>query len=97
MVAIPVAEALRAPARTTHLFLLRMLGDESEVRLDHSDRPEFDSFTWVNFWYPVGNVVDFKRDVYQRALAHLAGVARKHGVDPGHAPAVEPPPLVTAR
>jgi len=71
-------------------FLLRMLGEESAVRLDHSDRPEFDAFTWVDFWYPVENVVDFKRDVYQRALAHLASVARKHGLDPGLAPVVTP-------
>lgn len=77
-------------------FLLRMLGNEADVQLDHSDRPEFDSFTWVDFWYPVENVVDFKRDVYQRALSHLAGVARKHGVDPGQAPPLALP-MATAR
>lgn len=72
-------------------FLLRMLGTEADVRLDHSDRPEFDSYTWVDFWYPVDNVVEFKREVYQRALGHLAGLARKHGVDPGQAPATAAP------
>lgn len=68
-------------------FLLRMLGEEADVKLDHSERPEFDAFTWVDFWYPAVNVVEFKRDVYQRALVHLAGVARRHGVDPGMTPA----------
>ena len=80
-------------------FLLRMLGDESNVRLDHSDRPEFDSFRWVDYWYPIDNVVLFKRDVYQRALSHLAGVARKFGVEPGAFPAPAAPVdgLATAR
>lgn len=76
-------------------FLLRMIGEETDVRLDHSEHPEFDSFTWVDFWYPLGNVVEFKREVYQRALSHLAGVARRFGFDPGSAPV--PPGSLSVR
>ena len=57
-------------------FMLRLLGDEQAVRLDSSDQPEFDSWRWVDFWYPVENVVTFKREVYVRALHHLAPFAR---------------------
>jgi putative (di)nucleoside polyphosphate hydrolase len=58
-------------------FLLRLLTDESRVRLDRSERPEFDLWRWVDFWYPLDHVVSFKRGVYERALRHLAPAARR--------------------
>lgn len=60
-------------------FLLRLIGSEEAVRLDRSPDPEFIDYRWVDFWYPLNNVVSFKRGVYERALHHLASVA--HGVD----------------
>ena len=57
-------------------FLLRLLGDESLVRFDATETPEFDHFRWVDFWYPVEHVVIFKRGVYARALRHLAPYAQ---------------------
>ena len=53
-------------------FLLRMLGGEETVRLDLSERPEFDHWQWVDYWYPLRAVVPFKRHVYWRALYELA-------------------------
>lgn len=53
-------------------FLLRLIGDESAVRLDASDLPEFDDWRWVDYWHPVQEVIFFKRRVYRRALAELA-------------------------
>jgi putative (di)nucleoside polyphosphate hydrolase len=53
-------------------FLLRLTGAECDVRLDCTDKPEFDSWRWVDFWYPLDHVVNFKRRVYAQALHHLA-------------------------
>lgn len=53
-------------------FLLRMIGMESDVRLDLSTTPEFDYWRWVDYWYPIRAVVPFKRQVYQYALRELA-------------------------
>ena len=53
-------------------FLLRMLGDDSDVRVSRTDKPEFDDWRWVSYWYPVGQVVAFKQQVYRRALKELA-------------------------
>lgn len=53
-------------------FLLRLLADDAAVRVDHSESPEFDDWRWVSYWYPLGQVVAFKREVYRRALAELA-------------------------
>ena len=52
-------------------YLLRLIADERFVRLDASRRPEFDHWCWIDFWSPASNVVDFKRDVYRRALGEL--------------------------
>lgn len=53
-------------------FLLRLLAGEAAIRLDHHDDPEFDHWRWVSYWYPLGQVVYFKREVYRRALRELA-------------------------
>ena len=53
-------------------FLLRLLGDEDDVQVDASERPEFDHWKWVNYWHPAREVVFFKRGVYKRALKELA-------------------------
>ncbi|WP_133499380.1 RNA pyrophosphohydrolase [Cognatilysobacter terrigena] len=58
-------------------FLLHLKGAESEVRLDLTEKPEFDHWRWVDFWYPLDHVVTFKRGVYSRALRHLAPTARQ--------------------
>jgi len=31
----------------------------------------------VDFWYPLAHVVSFKREVYERALRHLAPLAER--------------------
>jgi putative (di)nucleoside polyphosphate hydrolase len=51
-------------------FLLRMVGDEEAVRLDLSERPEFDHWQWVDYWYPAA-----RRGVVQAARL-LASAAR---------------------
>lgn len=53
-------------------FLLRLKSGESAIKLDAGVPPEFDSWRWVSYWYPLGKVVSFKRDVYRRALKELA-------------------------
>jgi putative (di)nucleoside polyphosphate hydrolase len=53
-------------------FLLKMLADDTEVRMDCGDKAEFDHWRWVSYWYPLGQVVSFKREVYRRAMKELA-------------------------
>lgn len=52
-------------------FLLRLLSEKTQINLHHSDTPEFEDLAWVSYWYPLGQVVSFKRDVYRRALKEL--------------------------
>jgi len=55
-------------------FALRLIADDTAVRLDASDKPEFDGWRWVDYWLPLDEVVEFKREVYHSALRELAGV-----------------------
>lgn len=57
-------------------YLLRLLEDESKVDFNCTSSPEFQCYRWVDFWYPAHNVIHFKRKVYQRALRHLAPLAK---------------------
>jgi putative (di)nucleoside polyphosphate hydrolase len=52
--------------------MLRLLSDEQRVRMDLTPKPEFDGWRWVSYWYPLDQVVTFKREVYRRALKELA-------------------------
>lgn len=53
-------------------FLLRFLGPDSKINLYASGQPEFDNWRWNDFWIPLRDVIDFKHDVYRKALAGLA-------------------------
>ena len=63
-------------------FLLRLLSDESRVRLDAGDTPEFDRWRWVDFWRPINEVIYFKRRVYSMALNELGGHVYPQGLPP---------------
>ncbi len=52
-------------------FLFQLIAQESKVRLDASDAPEFDRWEWVDYWYPLQQIVAFKKSVYQEMLAEL--------------------------
>ena len=53
-------------------YLLKFIGDDRQITLDTSKKPEFDGWQWVNYWYPLRQVIFLKRGVYRRALAELA-------------------------
>jgi len=59
-------------------FLLRMVADDASVKLDLNDKPEFDHWQWVSYWYPLNQVISFKREVYRRAMKELALPLGRH-------------------
>ncbi len=59
-------------------FLLSLESDESNVVLSNTDKPEFDDWKWVSYWYPINQVINFKRDVYRRALKELVDPLHKY-------------------
>jgi putative (di)nucleoside polyphosphate hydrolase len=55
-------------------FLLRLKSHENTIKLDKSIKPEFDDWCWVSYWFPLQQVVAFKREVYRLALMEFAPV-----------------------
>lgn len=56
-------------------FLLRLDCDESRINMLKARSPEFDGWRWVSYWYPVRQVVPFKRDVYRRVMKEFVPLA----------------------
>jgi putative (di)nucleoside polyphosphate hydrolase len=57
-------------------FLLRLVGLDTDVSLRKSPQPEFDAWRWHQFFVPLEGVIEFKRDVYRRALSELGSHLR---------------------
>lgn len=53
-------------------FLLKLIDQDSAINVQATDSPEFDGWDWVSYWFPLGSVVSFKREVYRRAMTELA-------------------------
>ena len=53
-------------------YLLKLTAKESAVDLLHSSHPEFDDWRWVSYWYPVRQVISFKREVYRKVMKEFA-------------------------
>jgi putative (di)nucleoside polyphosphate hydrolase len=49
-------------------FLLKLKSQDTQFSFDTTDKPEFEGFKWVDYWYPLKEVVYFKRKLYRRAL-----------------------------
>lgn len=68
-------------------FMLRLEVPDDQIHLDATQKPEFDDWKWVNYFYPLRQVVSFKKEVYRRALVELApyffsGTPRSFGSRP---------------
>ena len=59
-------------------FLLALQSDENSVHLNRTCEPEFDDWCWVNYWHPVNQVINFKRDVYRKALTELESALNRY-------------------
>lgn len=52
-------------------FMIGMESGEHKIDLSSHSSPEFETWDWVEYWKPVRDVVEFKQDVYHRALTEL--------------------------
>lgn len=55
-------------------YLIRVNSRNIRFRFDVCAKPEFEGFRWVNYWYPLKQVVFFKRRIYKRALKEFASI-----------------------
>jgi putative (di)nucleoside polyphosphate hydrolase len=53
-------------------FLVQLTTSDTKVKLDKHAIPEFECWRWVDYWHPLAEIIDFKREVYDKALEELA-------------------------
>ncbi len=53
-------------------FLLKLTSPDSTIQLENDGPAEFDQWRWVSYWFPLDQVVSFKREVYRRAMKELS-------------------------
>lgn len=53
-------------------YLLRLEAHDDQIHFDRTEKPEFDGWQWVSYWFPLRQVVSFKKSVYRAALSELA-------------------------
>lgn len=63
-------------------FMFGLLAPESAIDLSAHAAPEFEAYRWVDYWVPVQEVVDFKRNVYQQALTELEPCMQRLWLNP---------------
>lgn len=49
-------------------FLLQLVNSDNAINLTAAALPEFDGWSWVSYWYPIRQVVSFKKEVYRKML-----------------------------
>lgn len=60
-------------------FLLQLITNEKQIDMQSTRSPEFDGWRWVSYWYPVRQVVAFKKDVYRKIMKEFAPVVMSLG------------------
>ena len=55
-------------------FLLKLDSSDNDISLDSHHKVEFDDWKWVDYWRPIDEVINFKRDVYEDMLKALAPI-----------------------
>jgi putative (di)nucleoside polyphosphate hydrolase len=76
-------------------YLLRFVARDCDVQLRASGRPEFDAWRWNEYWVPLDSVIEFKREVYRRALSELHRYVQRSR--PRRAPRSAQTPLAAAK
>lgn len=61
-------------------FLLQLVCNDANINMQRSETPEFDGWRWVNFWYPLRQVVSFKRNVYRWMMKEFATIVMPRAV-----------------
>lgn len=58
-------------------FLLRLCAAENKIDFNRTNSPEFDAWNWVEYWYPLTQIIAFKRHVYRKALEMLFPIVNR--------------------
>jgi putative (di)nucleoside polyphosphate hydrolase len=72
-----VAWGGRWRGQTQKWFLMRFLGEDADIRIDHHHAPEFTAWRWAKLEDVPRDIVGFKRPVYETVVREFAPLVRK--------------------
>jgi putative (di)nucleoside polyphosphate hydrolase len=55
-------------------FLLKLISSDDSIDIASNEHQEFDDWKWVDFWYPIDHIVEFKREVYKNTLKQFSKI-----------------------
>ena len=63
-------------------YLLKLVSRDTDISLNFHNKVEFDDWKWVDYWNPVDEVINFKKEVYEDMLKTLAPILfeNKHSI-----------------
>lgn len=67
-----VAQRGRYKGQKQIWFLVCLQADDKDIDLNATSHPEFDGWRWETYGASLDTVIDFKREVYRKALIELA-------------------------
>lgn len=53
-------------------YLLRFVGRDHHINVKYHKEQEFDAWRWIEYWSAIDMVIDFKQEVYRKALLELS-------------------------
>jgi len=59
-------------------FLLSLNEDDNKINLNTGAKPEFTEWRWVDYWFPLKQVIYFKRGVYKKVLTEFEHTINQH-------------------
>ncbi len=71
-----VSKTWRYAGQQVQFFLIRYFGSDEDINVQNVPKPEFDAWKWVDYWEPLRLIVEFKRDMYDRAMTELVAYLR---------------------
>lgn len=57
-------------------FLLKLLSQDTQINIKKQKKYTFDTWKWVSLWYPVREVVFFKRNVYRKVMKEFVNIIK---------------------
>lgn len=57
-------------------FLLKLLTQDTQINIKQGTEYTFDTWKWVSLWYPLREVVFFKRNVYRKVIKEFVNIIR---------------------
>ena len=54
--------------------MLKLVSSDTDISLNLHNKVEFDDWKWVDYWNPVDEVINFKKEVYEDMLKTLAPI-----------------------